>query len=87
MGQISILLIDSINKLCQKMLFLRNETELLICNNVNTINRTDNKSQFSISTIESGYDLKHYLDKGYKVDDSLHDRLVLDYNNETEQTN
>jgi hypothetical protein len=83
MGLLNILLKDNKNNICQKMLSLREETELLICENINTINK---KELFlSIKTIDFGYstlDLEH---QGWKVDDGLYDKLIIEYNNSSEK--
>ena len=49
---ISILLKDHKNHLMQEMLHLRTETELLISNNINTINLKE--TQFNIETLADG---------------------------------
>lgn len=74
---ISILLKDNKNNLMQEMLHLRNETELLICNNIIKINKDGH--QFNIETIADGT-TDYWLKKGYKIDNSLYDSLIIRYN-------
>ncbi len=75
---INILLRDNQNKLFQKMLFLREETELLICENINTINRRGH--QLNINTIDIDTSLDDLERQGYKNDEGLYDRLIIEYN-------
>lgn len=75
---ISIILKDNKNKLFQEMMFLRDETELLICDNINTINRTE-KQQLQIETHSDGID-EYWEQRGYKRDNVLYDNLIIEYN-------
>ncbi len=77
---ISILLQDHKNKLFQKMLHLSEETELLICQNVNTLNRSGH--QLNISTIDPGTPMNELEMRGYRAEEALYDKLILDYNQE-----
>lgn len=79
MGLINILLFDEKNKLCQKMLSLREDTELLICNNINTIN--GDKPYLMIRTIDYDFSTFELENKGWKTDDGLYDKLIINYNN------
>jgi hypothetical protein len=75
---ISILLKDNKNSLMQEMLHLREDTELLICDNINTINK-DGEHQLNIETLAEGT-TDYWLKRGYKTDNSLYDKLIIDYN-------
>ena len=75
---INILLRDNKNKLFQKMLFLKDETELLICKNINKINTTGH--QLNISTIDISSSFEELEKQGYRNDDGLYDRLIIEYN-------
>jgi len=75
---INILLRDNKNKLFQKMLFLSEETELLICKNINTINKSG--YQLNINTIDIGTPLEELEKQGYKNDEALYDKLIIEYN-------
>lgn len=75
---INILLQEHNNKLFQRMLTLREETELLICENINKLNTTGH--QLSISTIDINDSFEELEKKGYTHDNALYDRLIIEYN-------
>ena len=75
---INILLRDNKSKLFQKMLFLSEETELLICKNINAINKSGH--QLNINTIDSGTPLEDLEKQGYKNDEALYDKVIIEYN-------
>lgn len=80
---ISILLKDNKNKLFQEMMFLRDETELLICNNINIINRVGTE-RLQIEDFADG--IAEYWEKeGYKRDNDLYDKLIIDYNQQNDK--
>ena len=74
---IHIIIKDNKNKVFEILKNLREETELLICQNINTINGTTPNIQ-----IETYVDdiATYWIGKGYTIDQSLYDRLILDYN-------
>lgn len=83
MSLINILLKDNKNKLFQKMLFLREETELLICENINTINK---KVVFlNIHSIDIDSPMTELEKNGWKEDNGLYDKLIIEYNNSAER--
>jgi len=76
----NILLKDNKNGLFQEMMFLRDDTELLICENINKINRKDESKYLNIETISDG--ISEYWEKqGYKRDMGLYNRLILEHIN------
>ena len=80
MALINILIRDSRNKICSKMLSLREETELFISGNVNAINQKNNNADISINTIEIGFSTKGLENQGWTIDDGLYDKLIIQYN-------
>ncbi|EKT4500011.1 hypothetical protein SL054_002492 [Flavobacterium psychrophilum] len=74
---IHIIIKDNKNKVFEILKNLREETELLICQNINTINGTTPNIQIEtyVDDIET-----YWIGKGYTIDQSLYDRLILDYN-------
>lgn len=80
---ISIILKDNTNKLFQEMMFLRDDTELLICENINTINRAGTP-QFQIETHADGI-AEYWEKRGYKRDNGLYDKIIIDYNQQNEK--
>ena len=74
---INILLKDFNNKLMQEMCHLREETELLICENINFLNK--NGYDLNIETL-SGKETEYWRERGFSVDNSLYDKLILEYN-------
>jgi hypothetical protein len=60
------------------MLFLREETELLICDNINKLNKTGH--QLNINTIDLNSSFEELERQGYRNDDALYDRLIIEYN-------
>jgi len=75
---ISIILKDNANKLFQEMMFLRDETEGLICDNIITINKTGTR-QLQIETHVDGI-AEYWEQRGYKRDNALYDKLIIEYN-------
>ena len=75
---INIILRDNKNKLFQKMLFLKEETELLICENINKINKSGH--QLNMNTIDIDTPLEDLEKQGYKNDETLYDILIIEYN-------
>ena len=75
---INVLLTDNKNRLFQKMLFLKDETELLICENINKINQSGH--QLNINTIDTDTPLEDLEKQGYKNDEALYDKLIIKYN-------
>lgn len=75
---ISILLKDKKNKVFQEMMFLKNETELLICDNINQINK-EATEQLQIETFADGI-VEYWENRGYKRDNALYDKLIIEYN-------
>lgn len=75
---LNILLSDNKDKVFQKMLFLREETELLICKNINKINETGHR--LTINSIDIDTPVDSLEKQGYKNDESLYDRLIIEYN-------
>ncbi|OAE90540.1 hypothetical protein FPG87_02735 [Flavobacterium psychrophilum] len=75
---ISIILKDNKNKLFEVIRDLREETELLICNNIITINNNINQT-LSIETFVEGID-KYWVEKGYNSEPGLYDKLIIEYN-------
>lgn len=75
---ISILLKDNKNKIFQEMMFLRNETELLICDNIIKINK-EGTEQLQIETFTNGI-VEYWENRGYKRDNALYDKLIIEYN-------
>jgi hypothetical protein len=76
----NIIVRDNKKKIFHKMLFLREETELLICENINTINRKY-EGIFNINTLGEDLSTSYLEDQGWKEDPSLYERLVIEYNN------
>lgn len=74
---ISILLKDFQKKLMQEMLHLRDETELLICQNIRKIDKDGN--QLNIETLAEGV-TEYWIKRGFILDNSLYDRLIIEYN-------
>lgn len=74
---IHIIIKDNKNKVFEILKNLREETELLICQNINTINGTTPNIQIEtyVDDIET-----YWIEKGYTIEQSLYDRLILDYN-------
>ena len=77
-----IVLKDNINKLFQEMRFLKEETELLISDNINTINRKGTR-EFQIETHYIGID-EYWKQQGYEIDNELYDKIILEYNQQNE---
>lgn len=75
----NILLKDLSNKLMQKMLHLREETELLITNNINTLNQ--NGASLNIESF-TGIETEYWLKNGFVVDHGLYDNLIIEHNNQ-----
>jgi hypothetical protein len=75
---IHILLKDNRNRLFQKMLYLRVDTEVLICSNINTINKSGH--QLNINTIDIETSVEYWEKQGYKNDEALYDKLIIEYN-------
>jgi hypothetical protein len=80
---ISILLKDNKNKVFQEMMFLRNETELLICDNIIKINKSGTE-QLQIETFTDGI-VEYWEERGYKRDNALYDKLILEYNQQNDK--
>ncbi|HSZ85824.1 MAG TPA: hypothetical protein VK787_07320 [Puia sp.] len=59
------------------MLHLRDETELLICDNIIKINKDG--CQLNIETLTDGM-TEYWLNRGYRIDNSLYEKLIVDYN-------
>jgi hypothetical protein len=74
----NILLRDNKNKFFQKMLFLRNETEMPITENVIKINKTGH--QLNINDINIDTSTEELEKQGYKNDEALYDKLIIEYN-------
>lgn len=74
----NIILRDNKNKVFQKMLFLRAETEMLITENVIKLNRVG--YQLNINDIEINTPTDYLTKAGYKNDEALYDRLIIAYN-------
>lgn len=83
MGTINILLQDNKNRLCQKMCFLRDETESLIYDNINTINRIE--LNLALSSIDINFSTSDLEKQGWKVDEGLYDKLIIEYNNRSDK--
>ena len=81
MAIVNIMLKDNKNKVCQKMLFLREDTELLICENINTINKSEPEWFVNIEYIDPDFSTKDMEERGWKINDALYDKLILEYNN------
>lgn len=79
MALLNILLRNNKDKICQKMLSLREETELLICENINTINGEN--TYLNINTIDFDFSTSDLERQGWKVDNGLYDKLIIEYNN------
>jgi hypothetical protein len=75
---IDILLKDNLNKVLQEMRELREETELLIRENINKINLK--KDYLDIEAFDSET-LKYLINQGYEIDNSLYESLIIEYNN------
>lgn len=80
MPLLNILLRDNCNKICQKMLSLKEETELLICNNINAINKKNGTANLKINTIDFNFSTNELVNEGWRFDDGLYDRLIIQYN-------
>ncbi len=63
------------------MLSLREETELLICKNINSINHKNANADLNINTIDFGFSVKDLENEGWTIDDGLYERLIIKYNN------
>ncbi|RLD53914.1 MAG: hypothetical protein DRJ05_15625 [Bacteroidetes bacterium] len=74
---INIIIKDYVNKLMQEFHHLKEETELLINDNKNKINMKD--YHLSVETLTDGT-TKYWINQGYKIDNSLYDRLIIEYN-------
>jgi len=79
---ISIILKDNKNKLLQQLTHLRDETELLICENIFKLNKVGH--QLSIESLEEGV-TEYWLKLGYIEDSGLYDKLIIDYNQTHDQ--
>jgi len=75
----SIIVRDNKKKVFHKILFLREETELLICENINIINRKYD-GIFNINTLGEDLSTSYLENLGWKEDPSLYERLVIEYN-------
>jgi hypothetical protein len=80
MALINILLRDNRNKICSKILSLREETELLISGNINAINQKNGNADININTIDFGFSTKDLENQGWTIDDGLYDKLIIQYN-------
>jgi len=65
------------------MLSLSDETELLICDNINTINKTGHLLQ--INSIDFNFSTSEIEKYGWKVDNGLYDKLIIEYNNRVDK--
>lgn len=75
---ISIVIKDPINKHLEVLKNLREETEFLISSNINTINKVTNKTiqiESYVDEIEN-----YWIENGYSINQSLYDKLIIDYN-------
>ena len=73
----SIILKDNKDKLFEVIRDLREETELLICNNIITINNNVNQT-LSIETFVDGID-KYWVEKGYNSVLGVYNKLIIEY--------
>jgi len=62
------------------MLFLREDTELLICENVIAINKKDEDACININTIDIDFLTLDLENQGWKIDDGLYEKLIIEYN-------
>ena len=79
MGLTNIILRDNRNKKYQKINQIREETELLIYNNINVLNKED--PFLTISSIEFNQPTVDLDNSGWKEEDGLYDELIIEYNN------
>lgn len=77
----SILLEDLTNKLFQKIANLSEERELHIRKNINELNKIG--GQYTVYPWEFGDSTISLENKGYKEDQGLYDRRIIEYNNTT----
>ncbi|MCC9017906.1 MULTISPECIES: hypothetical protein [Flavobacterium] len=77
---ISILLEDFTNKLFQKLANLSEERELHIRNNIIVLNKV--KPQYTVYYFGVNNSIADLEKKGYKEDQGLYDRRIIDYNND-----
>jgi hypothetical protein len=76
---INIVLKDCKKRIYFPMLFLRPETEDLIMDNINTINRITG-SLLQISNIEPDNDYSQWERQGWKLDQGLYEVAIIEYN-------
>lgn len=79
---ISIIVKDNKEKVFEVLLHLRDDTELLICENINQINRIMNR-QLQIETYADGIE-EYWTERGYQRSQGLYDKIVLEYNQANE---
>jgi hypothetical protein len=79
---ISLLLEDFENKLFQKIQHLSEERELHIRNNIIALNKI--KLQYTVYFSEVNNSISHFKTKGYQEDPALYDRIIIEYNINTE---
>lgn len=79
----NIIIKDNQNNLYEVFGHLRDETELLICGNINEINRKMNR-QIQIEDYVQGLD-DYWEKRGYKMEPGLYDKLVIEYNQQNEE--
>lgn len=75
---ISILVKDNQNKEFEVLMHLGDETELLICGNINHINRKMNR-KLQVETYADGIE-EYWIKRGYTRNQGLYDKLIMEYN-------
>ena len=79
---ISIIVKDNKEKVFEVLMHLRDETELLICGNINQINRKTNRD-LQIETYSEGIE-EYWTKRGYQRSQGLYDKLIIEYNQNNE---
>ncbi|WP_417875824.1 hypothetical protein [Winogradskyella sediminis] len=83
MGLLNIVVKDHRKKYYSRMHDLREEVELLICENINKMNKIEEMYLQSIQSIDRTTEMTELDKDGWSEDRGLYDRLVFEYQEKT----